>query len=118
VVRKSKSGIIGDSSPCYDCYMRMCDLGVKTLVYSTEDGGFTKQKFRDYTPKQKSLGRYFIELGYKQIHRNHITKTIQDRNGRSVISNYILKDTTSDSSSVTTWSSTDNSDTESLNSFY
>lgn len=100
VVRKSKSGIIGESAPCYDCYEKMKELGVKSLVYSTEDGGFEKIRFRDYTPKQKSLGRYFIETGYKQVHRNQVNKTIIDTSGNMVVDNYILGDDDDDSSSV------------------
>lgn len=98
VVRRSKSGIIGESAPCYDCYNKMKDLGVKMLVYSNEHGEFEKKRFRDYKPKEKSLGRYFIEMGYKQVHRNQINKTIIDNSGNQIIDNYILD--SDDSSSV------------------
>lgn len=88
----------------------MCILGIKTLVFSTEDGNFTKIRFRDYIPKQKSLGRHFIEHGYKQIHRNKINKSIQDINGKMIINNYLLDisdNSDNDTSSISSHSSID-----------
>lgn len=69
IARQSISGVIGESAPCHDCYEKMKELGVKTIVYSTNDGTFKKIRFRDYVPKDKSHGRYFIETGFKQVDR-------------------------------------------------
>jgi hypothetical protein len=95
VVRYSKSGIIGDSAPCYDCYNKMCELGVKTLVFSSGEGidgagEYTKMRFRDYLPRQKSLGRYYIELGFKQVHRIQGTNKLEDDFGNPIMDNYLL----------------------------
>lgn len=97
VVRYSKSGIIGDSAPCYDCYNKMCELGVKTLVFSSGEGTngsgeFTKMRFRDYTPREKTLGRYYIEFGFKQVHRIQGTNKIEDDFGNTIVDNYLLNE--------------------------
>lgn len=97
IVRCSKSGIIGDSAPCFDCYEKMKDYGIKKLIFSSGKGvdgkgEYLKMRFRDYKPRQKSLGRFYIELGFKQIHRDHSTNTIHDIDGKIISNSYILKE--------------------------
>ena len=61
---------LADSSPCADCYNKMRQLNVKTIVYSRTNGEIVKQRLRDYKPKVISLGRQFINNGYNAIYRD------------------------------------------------
>jgi hypothetical protein len=74
----------------------MREFGVKTLVFSDGNtnniGTYTKIRFRDYNPMQKSLGRYYIEQGYKQVYRIPGTTKIQDSFGNIITENYLLDD--------------------------
>lgn len=65
---------LADSSPCADCYNKMCQLNVRTIVYSSTNGEIVKQRLRDYKPKVISLGRQFINNGYNAIYRDRATE--------------------------------------------
>jgi deoxycytidylate deaminase len=47
-----------DSSPCRDCYEKLCKLKLKRIVYSTMDG-FESVKLKDYNPTSISQGDNF-----------------------------------------------------------
>ena len=49
----------------------MMKLGVKTIVYSTNDS-VVKMRLSDYTPDRISLGRQFIENDCVTVHRDRI----------------------------------------------
>jgi len=44
-------------------------LGVKYIVYSNKDGSITKVRCKNYNPKTISLGRKFINNGYKIFYK-------------------------------------------------
>lgn len=72
-MRRKKSGVsLADSSPCIDCYNKMRDANVKTIVYSSINGEVVKQRMRNYRPKVMSLGRQFIINGYAPIFRDRL----------------------------------------------
>jgi len=51
-----------DSSPCNDCYQKLCKLHIKRLVYSTADG-YESIRLKDYKPKSVSEGdQYYNSL--------------------------------------------------------
>ena len=65
VIRRSSGGYLNNSKPCYDCYQRMKDYGVKYIIYSSTNGIMIKRRIRDFRPPQhKTLGRRYIEHGY------------------------------------------------------
>jgi deoxycytidylate deaminase len=80
VVRKKSETNMGDSAPCNDCYHKMCELGIKNIIYSSSDEKglvtIVKQKLKDYKPKTISLGRQFIENGMIPIYRNRAIERI------------------------------------------
>ena len=54
VVRCNKSGKLIDSAPCANCYKKMTESGIRTLVYSLSDGKIIKQYLKDYIPRRDS----------------------------------------------------------------
>jgi hypothetical protein len=87
IVRKMKgTHMLADSSPCLDCYNKMCDLNVRTIVYSSTNGEVVKQRLRDYVPKVISLGRQFINNGYNPIYRDKASERQLDSDTDSTIS--------------------------------
>lgn len=71
---------MGDSAPCKDCYFKMCEIGIKNIIYSSSDEKgivtIVKEKLKDYKPKTISLGRQFIENGMVPIYRNRAIERI------------------------------------------
>jgi hypothetical protein len=67
VVRVNNLLELGDSAPCIDCYNTLLKYNVRNLIYSCDNGEFTKVRIKDYKPKIKSLGRKFIDAGYNKI---------------------------------------------------
>lgn len=54
VVRCNKSGKLIDSAPCANCYKKMSESGIRTLVYSSPEGKIIKQYLKDYIPRRDS----------------------------------------------------------------
>lgn len=112
---------LADSSPCADCYKKMCEVNVKTIVYSSVNGEILKQRLRNYKPKVISLGRQFINNGYNTIYRDNITDRIlnyndetsssTDNDETSSISSYESKYTSTSYSSYSSYSSSTSSRT-------
>lgn len=51
-----------DSSPCRDCYQKLCKLNIKRIVYSTSSG-YESIKLKNYKPKSISEGdEYYNSL--------------------------------------------------------
>lgn len=71
---------MGESAPCKDCYIKMCELGIKNIIYSALNKDnkvvIIKQKLRDYKPKTISLGRQFIDNGFVTIYRDRAFERI------------------------------------------
>jgi len=70
VVKKDRNNEYKDSTPCLDCYNYMKQLGIKRIVYSIE-GSIISAKLKDIQPQKISLGRLFIDKGYKRVFRNN-----------------------------------------------
>lgn len=70
VVKTDRNGNYKDSTPCFDCYNYMLKLGIKKIVYSIE-GGIVSEKLKNIKPQKISLGRLFIDKGYKRVFRNN-----------------------------------------------
>lgn len=118
-MRRKKSGVsLADSSPCIDCYNKMRDANVKTIVYSSINGEVVKQRIRNYRPKVMSLGRQFIINGYTPIFRDRLdgrvikytndenTSVSSDSDDNLSVSSYDSNSTTISNSSNSTENST------------
>jgi deoxycytidylate deaminase len=57
-IRWDKNGNIVDSQPCFHCHQVLMNLGIKTIIFSTKDGKFIKNKIRDMTCTLSSGFRY------------------------------------------------------------
>jgi hypothetical protein len=77
VVRKNSLGELCDSSPCVDCYETLKKYNIRNLVYSNEEGKIKKIRLKNYEPKTISLGRRFINNGYKMIKKPKMSCIIQ-----------------------------------------
>jgi len=74
---------MGESAPCRDCYEKMRIIGVKNIVYSAETNTgikLVKQRLRDYKPKTITLGRQYIDGGFKTIYRDKAHERIINYN--------------------------------------
>jgi hypothetical protein len=60
VVRTTDGKNIKDSAPCIDCFTKMKQLGIKNIIYSSEDNKIIKRRVVNYKPKTISLGRLFL----------------------------------------------------------
>jgi hypothetical protein len=58
VIRLSKTGILGESKPCYHCMecLRDSNLGIQNIFYSTADGKIVKETFSEMKEGQLSSG--------------------------------------------------------------
>ena len=65
VVRLSKTDddTLKDSRPCIDCHKKLIQLGIKKIIYST-DNGIDGCKTIDYKPYKRSLGHRYINNGF------------------------------------------------------
>ena len=66
VVRLDRMDNLKDSQPCSDCYKVIKRLGIKKIVYSTEQSSYEYCKTADYEPATVSLGYSYIRHGYKK----------------------------------------------------
>ena len=64
-MRISPNGELRDSAPCMDCYIKMQELGVKNIIYSTNES-VVKLRLDEYTPQTISLGRFYIRSGFSR----------------------------------------------------
>lgn len=57
VIRISKTGILGESRPCYHCLEKLENSGVKihNVYYSTKNGLLTKEKFNTMKESKKTV---------------------------------------------------------------
>lgn len=57
-IRWTKNGDIANSKPCLHCRRVLFDLGFKTIVFSTDDGTFEKQRLASLVCSESSGFRY------------------------------------------------------------
>tara|TARA_B100001996_G_scaffold305985_1_gene247157 strand:- start:727 stop:1011 length:285 start_codon:yes stop_codon:yes gene_type:complete len=67
VARLDKMDNLKDSQPCGHCYKVIKKLGIKKIVYSTDQNNYDYCKTVDYEPSSISLGYSYIRDGYKKI---------------------------------------------------
>ena len=53
-VRWTKNGDIANSKPCLHCQKALMDIGLQTIVYSTQDGTFQKSRIDELICKPSS----------------------------------------------------------------
>ena len=57
-VRWSKDGRLVNSKPCLNCQRTLCRVGIRTIVYSTDEGHFVKHRIENITCSRSSGFRY------------------------------------------------------------
>lgn len=53
-IRWTKNGDIANSKPCIHCQKALMDIGLQTIVYSTQDGTFEKSRIDELICKPSS----------------------------------------------------------------
>jgi len=53
-IRISKDGKILNAKPCLECQKNLLKLGIKTIIFSNEDGKFIKNKLNNISCKKSS----------------------------------------------------------------
>jgi len=48
----------------------MVEYNIRNIIYSDENGNIVKKRLKYYKPKTVSLGRRFINNGYKKVYRD------------------------------------------------
>ncbi len=56
IVRRSRSGGMVDSAPCFHCTIRMKKLNIKAIVYSNSDGELEKRRMNEYDSDKLTYG--------------------------------------------------------------
>jgi tRNA(Arg) A34 adenosine deaminase TadA len=56
IVRRSRSGGMVESAPCFHCTIRMKKLNIKAIVYSNSDGELEKRKMNEYDSDKLTYG--------------------------------------------------------------
>ncbi len=56
IVRRSRSGDMAESSPCFHCTMRMKKLNIKAIVFSNSDGELEKRRMNEYNTNKITYG--------------------------------------------------------------
>jgi len=57
IARVTINGELACSAPCIDCFMKMKDFNMRSLIYINHDGGITKRSFDDFHTTHISSGR-------------------------------------------------------------
>lgn len=81
VIRLTKTGVLGESRPCYHCLLRLQQIGlkIKYIYYSTADGRIAREKFSTMIESDKtyiSLGNRRKLLGYSSVNEMAMRKVI------------------------------------------
>ena len=56
IVRRSRSGDMAESAPCFHCTMRMKKLNIKAIVFSNSEGELEKRRMNEYTSNKITYG--------------------------------------------------------------
>ena len=56
IVRRSRSGDMVESAPCFHCTIRMKKLNIKAIVFSNSDGELEKRKMNEYDSNKLTYG--------------------------------------------------------------
>ena len=61
IVRLNRDNELKDSRPCVNCYHKIKELGIKKVIYSTEDSCIECKKVSEYYTDKSSLGYSYIQ---------------------------------------------------------
>ena len=56
IVRRSRSGDMVESAPCFHCTIRMKKLNIKAIVFSNSEGELEKRKMNEYDSNKLTYG--------------------------------------------------------------
>lgn len=56
IVRRSRSGEMAESAPCFHCTLRMKKLNIKAIVFSNSDGELEKRRINEYDTDKLTYG--------------------------------------------------------------
>jgi tRNA(Arg) A34 adenosine deaminase TadA len=56
IVRRSRSGGMVESAPCFHCTIRMKKLNIKAIVFSNSDGELEKRRMSEYDSNKLTYG--------------------------------------------------------------
>jgi deoxycytidylate deaminase len=60
IVRIDGKGELRDSRPCLSCFNKLKELGIKKVIYSTQDSKIESKKMSEYHTDRPSFGYKFI----------------------------------------------------------
>ena len=56
IVRRSRSGDLAESAPCFHCTLRMKKLNIKAIVFSNSEGELEKRRISEYDTDKLTYG--------------------------------------------------------------
>jgi len=56
IVRRSRSGELADSAPCFHCTLRMKKLNIKAIVFSNSEGELEKRRMNEFNTNKITYG--------------------------------------------------------------
>jgi len=56
IVRRSRSGDLAESAPCFHCTLRMKKLNIKAIVFSNSEGELEKRRINEYDTDKLTYG--------------------------------------------------------------
>jgi tRNA(Arg) A34 adenosine deaminase TadA len=56
IVRRSRSGEMAESAPCFHCTLRMKKLNIKAIVFSNSNGELEKRRMNEYDTDKLTYG--------------------------------------------------------------
>ena len=56
IVRRSRSGELAESAPCFHCTLRMKKLNIKAIVFSNSEGELEKRRMNEFTTNKITYG--------------------------------------------------------------
>jgi len=60
IVRTSTTGEMLCSSPCIDCFLKMKEFNMRSIIYVDHDGNTVKRNFDDFHTSHRSSGNKAI----------------------------------------------------------
>ena len=56
IMRLSNTGELACSAPCIDCFLKMGEFNIRSIVYVTHEGEITKKNFSDFQTCHRTSG--------------------------------------------------------------
>ena len=61
IVRVSSTGEMMCSTPCIDCFLKMKDFNIKSIIYVNHEGNMVKRNFDDFNTSHRTSGQKAIK---------------------------------------------------------